>query len=139
MEETVKLSYDDGLAFDVEVDGHKMKIDSVVEFGGRNKGPRPKNLMLVALGGCTGMDVASIMSKMKIPYDNLEITVTGILSESHPRHFEKMHITYMVKGNNIDRDKVERAVYLSQEKYCGVTFNYKSSIEITHEIKILPS
>jgi len=136
MEETVKLQLEEALSFNVEVDGLNMKIDSMEEFGGKQRGPRPKSLMLVAIGGCTGMDVASIMRKMKIPYDNLEVSVTGVLTETHPKHFEKMHITYVVKGKNIDRSKIEKAVALSQDKYCGVTYSYKAVIEITHEIII---
>ncbi len=136
MEETVRLQLEEALSFNVEVDGLTMKIDSMEEFGGKQRGPRPKSLMLVALGGCTGMDVASIMRKMKIPYDSLEVSVNGVLTETHPKHFEKMHITYVVKGKNIDRSKVEKAVALSQDKYCGVTYSYKAAIEITHEIII---
>lgn len=136
MEESVRLQLEDGLSFNVDIDGHKITIDSFEEFGGKNRGPRPKSLMLVALGGCTGMDVTSIMQKMKVVYDDLQVTVSGVLSESHPKHFRKMHITYLVRGKNIDRSKVEKAVELSQEKYCGVTYSYRQSMEITHEIII---
>lgn len=80
------------------------------------------------------MDVASIMRKMKIPYKGMSVSVSGILTEEHPRHFSKMHITYRIKGKNLDRSKVERAVSLSQEKYCGVTYSYSKAMEITHEI-----
>lgn len=139
MEETTKLQLEEGLCFEVELDGHNFKIDSAAEVGGKNMGPKPKNLMLVALGGCTGMDVASIMRKMKLPFEDLKINVTGVLTETHPKHFEKMHITYNVKGKNLDRKKVERAVELSQEKYCGVTYHYRASMEITHEIIISES
>jgi len=134
MEEFTKLELGEALSFDVELDGHTFKIDSAEEFGGKNRGPRPKNFMLVALGGCTGMDVASIMRKMKIPYKGMSVSVSGILTEEHPRHFSKMHITYRIKGKNLDRSKVERAVSLSQEKYCGVTYSYSKAMEITHEI-----
>lgn len=136
MEEKVKLQHEEDLSFNVELDGHYFKIDSVEEFGGKNRGPRPKNYMLVALGGCTGMDVASIMKKMKIPFEDFKVHVSGILTDTHPKHFQKMHITYTLKGKNIDRSKVEKAVELSQEKYCGVTYNYRKSMEITHEIII---
>ncbi len=137
MEEIAKLQLKEDLCFDVDLDGHKFQIDSAEEFGGKKRGPRPKNLMLAALGGCTGMDVASIMKKMKLPYEDLQVNVTGVLTETHPKHFEKMHITYIVKGKNIDRKKVERAVELSQENYCGVTYSYRNSMEITHEIIIV--
>lgn len=136
MEETVKLNLEEGLSFNVEVDGLSMKIDTAKDFGGKERGPKPKSLMLVALGGCTGMDVASIMGKMKVGYDKFEVKVSGTLSDDHPRHWTKMHIVYTLKGKDIDRKKVEKAVNLSQERYCGVTYNYRASMEITHEIII---
>ncbi len=136
MEETVKLNLEENLSFNIEVNGLNMKIDSAKEFGGKERGPKPKSLMLVALGGCTGMDVASILRKMKVPFEEFEVKVSGVLSDGHPRHWTKMHIVYTLKGENIDRKKVEKAVSLSQEQYCGVTYNYKASMEITHEIII---
>lgn len=136
MEEIVKLSLGEGLSFDVEVDGLSMKIDTAKDFGGRERGPKPKSLMLVALGGCTGMDVASILKKMKVDYEDFEVRVSGVLSDEHPRHWIKMHIVYTLKGKDIDRKKVEKAVSLSQERYCGVTRNYQASMDISHEIII---
>lgn len=137
MEEYTKLELGEALSFNVELDGQKFAIDSAEEFGGKNRGPRPKSLMLVALGGCTGMDVASIMRKMKIPYEGMTVSVSGVLTEEHPKHFEKMHITYTIKGKNLDRSKIERAVSLSQEKYCGVTYSYSKAMDITHEIIVV--
>lgn len=134
MKDSVTLSLKGNMSFDVEVNGHKMVIDSGEAFGGNNEGPRPKSLMLVAIGGCTGMDMASILRKMRVPFEDLRIEVSGNITSEQPKHFDKMHITYFVKGTDIDKEKVEMAAKLSQEKYCGVTFNYKASIEITHEI-----
>ncbi len=134
MEKSTRLQLEEDLCFNVELDGLKFKIDSDEKFGGKNRGPQPKNLMLVALGGCTGMDVASIMKKMKLSYEGMEVKVKGVMTEEHPKHFSKMHITYIVKGKNLDRSKVERAVELSQDKYCGVTHVYRASMEVTHEI-----
>lgn len=136
MEETVKLKLEEGLSFDVEVDGLNMKLDTAKDFGGRERGPKPKSLMLVALGGCTGMDVASIMGKMKLSWEEFNVKVSGVLSDAYPRHWTKMHIVYNIKAKDIDRKKVEKAVSLSQERYCGVTYNYRASIEISHDIII---
>lgn len=122
------------MSFDVDVNGHKMVIDTGETFGGNNEGPRPKSLMLVALGGCTGMDMASILRKMRVPFESISVKVDGNITDEHPRHFDTMHITYVIKGKDIPKDKVEMAAKLSQEKYCGVTFSYRASIEITHEI-----
>jgi putative redox protein len=134
MKDSVSLSLRGNMSFEVEVNGHKMVIDSGESFGGNNEGPRPKSLMLVALGGCTGMDMASILRKMRIPFEGLRVEVSGNITSENPKHFDTMHITYFVKGKDLDREKIEMAAKLSQEKYCGVTYNFKASIEITHEI-----
>ena len=134
MKDSVTLSLKGNMSFDVDVNGHKMVIDTGDSFGGNNEGPRPKSLMLVALGGCTGMDMASILRKMRVPFESIAVKVEGNITSENPKHFDTMHITYFIKGKDIPRDKVETAAKLSQEKYCGVTFNYRASIEITHEI-----
>jgi len=134
MKNTVTLSLRENLSFDVEVNGHKMIIDSSEEFGGNNEGPRPKSLMMVALGGCTGMDMASILRKMRVPFESIRLEVSGNITSEHPKHFDSMHVVYYIKGKDIDREKVETAAKLSNEKYCGVSFNYKASMQITHEI-----
>lgn len=134
MKDSVSLSLKGNMSFDVEVNGHRMTIDSSRDFGGNDEGPRPKSLMLVALGGCTGMDMASILRKMRVPFDGLRVKVDGVITGEHPRHFESMHITYFIKGKDIPADKVELAAKLSQEKYCGVSHSYKASIRLTHEI-----
>jgi putative redox protein len=134
MKDSVTLSLRGNMSFDVDVNGHKMVIDTGETFGGNNEGPRPKSLMLVALGGCTGMDMASILRKMRVPFESISVKVDGNITGEHPRHFDTMHITYVIKGKDIPKDKVEMAAKLSQEKYCGVTFSYRASIEITHEI-----
>jgi putative redox protein len=134
MKDSVSLTLRGNMSFDVDVNGHKMVIDSGETFGGNNEGPRPKSLMLVALGGCTGMDMASILRKMRVPFEGLRVAVSGTITSENPKHFDTMHITYFVKGKDLDREKIEMAAKLSQEKYCGVTYNFKASIEITHEI-----
>ena len=136
MTEAVNIQLKGNMSFEAEVDGHKIMIDTAEEFGGNNVGPKPKSLMLVALAGCTGMDIASMLRKMKVEFDDLQVEVKGELTETHPKHFESMQIIYRLKGENISLEKVERAVELSQDKYCGVSYNYKSSISISHEIII---
>lgn len=136
MKDKVKISHRANMAFDVEVNGHKMKLDSASEFGGNNEGPRPKSLMLVALAGCTGMDVASLLNKMRIKFDGLSISVEGNITEEHPKHFDHMHIIYTVRGTDIPREKVESAIAMSQDKYCGVSFTYKKAMKLTYELVI---
>ena len=122
------------MSFEVSLDGHKFMIDSSEEFGGENKGPKPKNLMLASLAGCTGMDIASMLRKMRIPFENLKVEVSGDLTETHPKHFESMHITYIIKGKDLPREKIDMAIELSQTKYCGVSYTFKESMKITHEV-----
>jgi putative redox protein len=80
------------------------------------------------------MDMASILRKMRVPFEGLRVEVSGTITSENPKHFDTMHITYFVKGKDLDREKIEMAAKLSQEKYCGVTYNFKASIDITHEI-----
>ncbi|MDF1551111.1 MAG: OsmC family protein [Bacteroidales bacterium] len=88
------------MAFDVQVGNHKITIDASEDVGGENKGPRPKPLMMVALAGCTGMDVVSILKKMRVEFDDLNIRVEGDLTEEHPKHFEKMKVIYEFTGKD---------------------------------------
>jgi putative redox protein len=134
MKDSVNLQHRGNMSFDVTVNGHHLILDSVKEFGGNNEGPRPKSLMLVALAGCTGMDVVSILGKMRVKYDDFRVVVDGDVTDEHPRHFEKMHIKYYIKGKDIEKDKVLSAITMSQEKYCGVSFSYKQAMELTWEL-----
>jgi putative redox protein len=136
MKDSVSIQLIKNMSFEVNVNGHKIVIDTANEFGGNNRGPRPKSLMLAALGGCTGMDLASILRKMRINFDELKIDVEGNITEEHPRHFDHMHIKYIIKGKNIPADKVNSAIELSLEKYCGVSYSYRKAMKITHELII---
>jgi len=124
------------MSFESEINGHKVIIDAKEEVGGQDKGPRPKPFMLAALGGCTAMDVVSILKKMRVDFKSLNVIVEGELTEEHPRHFTKMHVIYEVEGDHIPLDKVQKAVSLSEEKYCGVSVVYRKAMEITSEIRI---
>ena len=136
MKETISTKWLTDLAFEAEVDGHKIYMDSSREHGGKNTGPRPKPLMMTALAGCTGMDVAALLAKMKVQYDAFTVDVEGEVSEDHPKRFLNMKVIYRFKGSNINRDKVERAVDLSTTRYCGVSANYSKAFPITYEIQI---
>lgn len=127
------------MSFETEVSGHKIVIDADSAVGGENRGPRPKPLMLSALGGCTGMDVVSILQKMRVPIEGLNVIVEGDLTEEHPKHFSKMHIIYEFTGNDLPMEKLKKAVDLSGEKYCGVSAVYRKAIELTSEIRIIGS
>ncbi len=133
---TASVKWLENMAFETEVNGHKIIIDAEPDVGGLNLGPRPKNLMLSALGGCTAMDVTAILKKMRVDVTGLNIIVEGDLTEEYPKHFFRMHIIYEFSGKDLPMDKLKKAVELSQERYCGVTAVYKKAMDITSEIKI---
>ncbi|MCK5136854.1 MAG: OsmC family protein [Bacteroidales bacterium] len=136
MKETIKVQWLNDLAFEADVNGHKIYMDTSLEHGGKNTGPRPKPLMMVALAGCTGMDVAAILKKMRENVEELSVEVEGDITEVHPKKFEGMKIIFRVKGKGVSRKNVEKAVNLSKTKYCGVSANYSEAFPITHEIII---
>lgn len=135
--ETVSTRWLGNMAFESEVNGHKIIIDAGTASGGENRGPRPKLLMLTALAGCTGMDVAAILKKMRVDIDGLNVIVDGDLTEEHPKHFYRMHVIYEFTGKDLPADKLQKAIDLSTEKYCGVSAVYRKAMEMTSEIRIL--
>jgi putative redox protein len=134
--EIIKTSWINEMAFETIVNGHKIIIDAEPGGGGRDRGPRPKPFMLVSLGGCTAMDVISILMKMRVEVDKFNVTVEGFLTEEHPKQFYKMNVVYEFTGKNLPMDKLKKAVELSEERYCGVTAVYKRALEVTSEIKV---
>jgi putative redox protein len=92
--------------------------------------------MLAALAGCSGMDVVSILKKMRVEFTGLDIRVEADVTEEHPKHYNKMHVIYEFTGNDLNPDQLKKAVELSQERYCGVSFVYKKAMEVTYEIQI---
>jgi putative redox protein len=115
---------------------HWVAMDGPEEFGGSNAGTRPKELLLIGLGGCTGSDVVSILSKKKIKLDDFEINLDSEVSEEHPQVFTKIHIEYVFYGKDINPKDVERAIELSQTKYCSVTAMLQKAVQISHSYRI---
>ncbi len=134
--ETVNVKWSGDMAFDAEVNGFNIKIDAVEKVGGKNQGPRPKPLTLVSLGGCTGMDVISILGKMRVKPDYFNVEIAGELTEEHPKYYHKIHIRYIFRGKDLPMPKLEKAINLSQDRYCGVTSMLDKVAEITNEIVI---
>ncbi|NLN31038.1 MAG: OsmC family protein [Bacteroidales bacterium] len=135
--ESVNIGWLGDMAFETEINGHKLIIDAGSEAGGKDQGPRPKPLMLLALGGCTAMDVVAILKKMRVGFDSLNVVVEGDLTEEHPKHFNRMHVIYEFSGKDLPVDKLKKAIDLSSEKYCGVSEVYRKAMELTSEIRIL--
>lgn len=134
MADKITLKWKEDMAFDGFVNGHTIRIDANESVGGHNTGPRPKSLMLLALAGCTAMDVVSILNKMRMPYDDFSIDVESSKTEEHPVVYTDFKIVYRFKGKQLDKEKIEKAVNLSQEKYCGVSAMYKLIAPLSFEI-----
>jgi putative redox protein len=136
MKKSVKLSHKGKMAFETEMDGHKIVIDADQKVGGEGKGPKPKPLMLLSLAGCTGMDVISILRKMRVELDDFNVEVGADETDEHPVHYNKMHVIYSFEGKDLPHEKIKKAVSLSEERYCGVSAVYKKAMDITSEIRI---
>lgn len=129
-----------GITFAGKTDSnHWIMMDGPEDFGGSNAGIRPKELLLLSLGGCTGADVASILQKKRVKLDGYEMNLTADATEDYPQVYTKIHIEYIFYGEGIPAKDVEKAIELSQTKYCGVTAMLKKAMEITHSYKILKS
>ena len=122
--------------FDAELSGHHLLMDLDTKAGGEDKGPRPKPLILAALSGCSGMDVVSILGKMRVPVDKCDVHVEANMTDEHPKLYDKMHVIYEFTGKNLPPEKLEKAVRMSEETYCGVGALYRKAIELTSEIII---
>ncbi len=117
--------------------GHTLSMDADDTFGGHNAGFRPMELLLVALGGCSGMDVLSILRKKRQPVTSLEIKVQGERAENPPKVYKEVYIEYVVKGKGVEKDAVERAIALSLDKYCSVGATLAKAGTISHGYKIV--
>ncbi len=117
--------------------GHTLTMDADDKSGGSNTGFRPMELLLVGFGGCSGMDVISILRKKRQPVSGLEINVKGEKTDSYPKIYKEVHIEYVVKGKGVEKEAVERAIALSLEKYCSVGATLAKAGTITHSYRIV--
>lgn len=135
----VKTEWKGDIAFEAEINGHKVMMDAPVEAGGTNLGPSPKKLMLAALSGCTGMDVVSILKKMRVDVEKCSVEVQGDVTDENPKQYFKMHVIYEFTGKNLPMEKLQKAVGMSEETYCGVGALYRKAIVVTSEIRVIES
>lgn len=117
--------------------GQKVLMDTSPENGGNNEGLGPKAMMLSALAGCTGLDVISILKSMRSEIEALQIEVEASLTDEHPKIYKDVTITYTVKPGKTTTDKIERAINLSVEKYCGVMEMFRKFAKVQHKIVIV--
>ncbi|HLW46395.1 MAG TPA: OsmC family protein [bacterium] len=131
------LRWDGGMRFGgVAESGGTITLDARPEHGGTGQGPSPMETVLLALAGCTGMDVVSILGKMRAPLEGLEIRVSGDRADEHPRVFTRIRLEYIFRGNDLQPDQAARAVQLSQEKYCSVSAMLRASATLTYSWRI---
>ena len=133
-----KITFTSGLQFVGEADsGHAVVMDGEEKFGGRNTGPRPMELLLLGLGGCTGMDVVSILGKKKEPVSGLEVNVSGTMADDYPHKYTKLEVEYVVRGKGVTDAGVKRAIELSMEKYCSVKATLEGVAKIGWSYRIV--
>jgi putative redox protein len=131
MKARVKLV--DGMMFVGESgSGHAVVMDGAPEYGGRNLGIRPMEMLLIGLGGCTAFDVVQILRKGREQVSDCQVDVTAERAEADPKVFTKIHLEYRVAGKDLAPAKVERAIQLSKEKYCSASIMLGAVAEITH-------
>lgn len=136
MTATVKL--ETGMRFDAEAgSGHHVTLDAAEHGGGQNAGFRPMEMLLVGLGGCTGMDVISILRKKRQQVTGYEVHVSGIRAEDHPMVFVEITVEHIVTGHDVQPEAVERAIQLSKERYCGAGAMLGKVAHLTHTFRIV--
>lgn len=136
VQHTTKTIWRKNNIFETEVDGHLITTDLAKEAGGDDAGPRPKKLMLVAAAGCSGIDVVSLLKKMRVDLKGFDIQIEAEVSEEDPKQYTFMKVIYEFEGEELPMEKLEKAVKLSYEKYCGVMALYKKAIPVAYEIRI---
>jgi len=139
LEMKAKVTLSGGMQFVGSAEsGHAVLMDAAPEVGGTDSAPRPMELLLIGLGGCTGMDVASILRKMRVGWERFEILLEAERATEHPKVFTKIHLVYRIWGDEIPEDKLKKAIDLSQERYCSVSAMLNKTAEITYGYEINP-
>jgi putative redox protein len=134
----IQIKQVEGLTFLAKGEtNHWVPIDGPQEFHGSGAGSRPKELLLMALGSCTGSDVDSILRKKQVVLDDFTMEITAEDVDTYPKVFTKIHIEYVFTGSNIQERDIERAIDLSQNKYCPISAMLKKSCEINYSYKII--
>lgn len=116
--------------------GHSVVMDGAPEAGGRNLGVRPMEMLLLGLGGCSAFDVVMILKRGRQQVEDCVVELQAERADTDPKVFTKVNLNYLITGNALDRNKVERAVQLSAEKYCSASAMFAKTAEVTHTIEI---
>src|SRR5882757_9133427 len=135
MSTTAKISWIDGALFVAEAgSGHTITMDGAPDVGGRNLASRPMEVVLMGMGGCTAIDVVSMLRKQR---QDIEVALVAERADDHPKVFTSVKLVYTVRGRKLNKALVERAVSLSDEKYCSATAIIRKSASISHEVVLV--
>ncbi|MEN8764389.1 MAG: OsmC family protein [Wenyingzhuangia sp.] len=134
----ISLYWKEGVHFESEGPGGMVSIDGSEEVGGQGKGLRPKALMLSALAGCSGIDIGSLIKKMRIDVDTFDIDVEAELTDEHPKFYHKVLVNFNFYGNHLNQTKIEKAVSLSIDTYCGVMEMFRQFATVETKINYFP-
>ena len=138
MSTTARVSWVDGALFVAEAgSGHTITMDGAADIGGRNLAARPMEIVLIGMGGCTAIDVVSMLKKQRQDIMGVEVSLVGERATEHPMVYTEVKLVYTVRGRKLNKALVERAVSLSDEKYCSATAMFKKSAKVTHEIVLV--
>ncbi|WP_421780433.1 OsmC family protein [Kiloniella litopenaei] len=117
--------------------GHAVVMDGAVEGGGRNLGPRPMEMLLMGMGGCSAYDVVYILKRGRENVEDVDVDVEAERAAKDPKVFTKIHMHFRVKGEGLNEKKVERAVELSADKYCSASIMLGKAAEVTHSFELV--
>jgi len=138
MSTTAKVSWVDGALFVAEGgSGHTLTMDGAPDIGGRNLASRPMEVVLMGMGGCTAIDVVSMLKKQRQDIEGVEVALVAERAQDHPMVFTEVKLVYTVRGRKLNKALVERAVSLSDEKYCSATAMIKKSAKVSHEVLLV--
>lgn len=138
MSTTAKISWVDGALFVAEGgSGHTFTMDGSPDVGGRNLAARPMEVVLMGMGGCTAIDVVSMLKKQRQDIDGVEVSLEAERADDHPKVFTAVKLVYTVRGRKLNRALIERAISLSDEKYCSATAMIRLSAKVTHEVVLI--
>ena len=133
-----RVKWVDGVMFMGETGtGHAVVMDGAPEAGGRNLGPRPMEMLLVGLGGCSAFDVVLILKRGREAITDCVVDIKSARAETDPKVFTKIHLHFVVTGKNLRREQVERAINLSAKKYCSASIMLGATAEVTHDFEVV--
>ena len=138
MANTAKVTWVDGALLVAEAgSGHTFTMDGSPDVGGRNLGARPMEVLLIGMGGCTAIDVVSMLRKQRQNIEEVEVSLVGERATENPMVYTEVKVVYTVRGRKLNKALIERAVALSDEKYCSATAMFKKSAKVSREVVLV--